>query len=221
MGKGVAVIVATTLLALALSGCLSVHRPVVPADIVNNADHLWSITEGEETGERGFAPQSIETTYRHDPNDGESSYPGLLVLVGLRSLQRISEDALLDAAEEILEEEMDEQGIEPDSVTRDEGTRTLQSGIQTQWLTMRGETTSSALLFSDAREVRVLAEAWFDDDSNMHVVAIAIAQTGGTDFVGQPRTDLAVWNELVGDDDGTVRGAQHPEGFIDHAIVET
>ncbi len=219
MRKAAVLATAGLVLAVTLSGCLSVHRPIVPVDIVTNADHQWRVTEGEEAGERGFAPQSIETTYRHDP-DGGASYPGLLVLVGLRTVQRISEDQLLEAAEELLNEEMTAQGIEADTVTRDDGKRTLRSGINTQWISMRGESTSDSFLFSNAREVRVFAEAWFDDASNMHVVAIAIAQTGGTDFVGQPRTDLAVWNELVGDDAGTVDGAKHPEGFIDHAVVQ-
>lgn len=219
MGRAFGIIVASVLVVM-LSGCLQVHRPVVPDDILATADLEWTVTAKDPIGDSDFAPKAIETQYRYDPGSGDPGYPGVLVLVGLRTIQRIDEDTLLDHAEEILREEMESYGVQADTVTKETGSRTIESGASTRWLTMTGTATSDALLFSQAQEIKVLAEAWFDDPSNMHVVAVAIAQTVDSGLFGQEQRDHATWNELVGDEEGSIEGAVHPEGFIDHAVVQ-
>lgn len=210
-----------TLLAVALAGCLDVHRPVVPSSIVTASDNGWQVTNGDTIEDGDFAPKTIETQYLHDPDDeGTNTFPGVLVLVGLRTIVTIDPNDLLGVARDILEDEMEGQGVEADSISEETGSRTIQSGATTRWLAMEGTARSDAILFSQAQEIRMLAEAWYDEESNMHVIAIAIVQTGGTDFVGQVRTDLSVWNEVVGDTGRSIEGAFHQQGFIDHVVIE-
>lgn len=213
-------IVLALAMAVMLSGCLQVHRPVVPDRILDTADHDWTVTQREPVGDSDLAPKAVETQYRYDPDDGDSSYPGVLVLIGLRTINRIEPETLLETAREILRDEMESHGVQADTVTEETGTRMIESGATTQWLTMTGTATSEAFLFSQAQEIRVLAEAWFDGPSNMHVVAIAIAQTVDSGIFGQEQRDHATWNELVGDAEGSIDGAVHSEGFIDHVVIE-
>jgi hypothetical protein len=212
-------VVATALMAMT-AGCLDVSRPEVPASIVSNADVRWQITEGGIIEDSTFAPKAIETIYFHEPTDRET-FPAILSLVGLRTITELDKQDLLDVAEGVLIEKMTERGVEPDLITKQTGGRTIESGANTQWLTMLGNAEEESILFSDAEQIRTAAEAWYDESSRMHVVAIVIAQTGGTDFVGQARTELTAWNELVGDADGSIAGATHLQGFIDYVNIRS
>lgn len=188
---------------------------MVDAEVFADSDVPWAITESPLSSHGTFGPNVVETEYRHAPTSNEVDTPGLLLLIGIRTLNQIATEDLLERTREILDQSLADEGVQVDDVeTR--GTRETVQGSPTQWFTLTGHASNNAPLFAGDEEVRVLGEAWYDGRSKTHVVAIALAQTTTSGLLGAEQRDHTVWDKLVGDKAGTIGGSVDQGGFIIH-----
>lgn len=206
------------LLSVSASGCLDPFRPHVDDSVLEASEIDWQVTESPQRSNGFLAPNIVETEYRFDPDTNSPPYPGVLLVLGVRGLTRADPDDLLERTRTVLNDALEEEGVEVDEEQGDQGTRTLASGASTSWFLLVGTAQGDAGLFGSEEEVRALGETWYDGRSNTAVITVAMAQTTGSTFLGGEQRDHAVWNELVGDPSGTVGGAIDENGFIHHMV---
>lgn len=211
-------LVLVLLLSVSTAGCLDPFRPNVADEVLDASPHDWQVTESPQRSNGLFAPDIVETEYRFDPDQSGAPFPGVLLVLGIRGLTRADPDELLERTREVLNDALEEQGVEVDPDQGGEGTRTLRSDASTRWFFLVGTSQSDDGLFGSEEEVRALGETWYDGRSNTAVIAVAMAQTTGSTFLGGEERDHAVWNELVGDPQGSIGGAIDENGFIHHMV---
>lgn len=204
------------ILTVGLGGCLDPFRPVVPPEQLAASPVGWVRTDTPLASHGTLGPNIVETEYRHTPDDNDPDTPGLLLLIGIRTFTRIDTADLLERTEQILDQALADEGVTVDPSGERRGTRTNEQGLRTEWFTMVGTADSGSPLFSGEEEVRVIGEAWYDGRSKTHMVAVGLVQTTNTNFLGQENRDHTVWDQLVGDDAGTIDGATNTNGFITH-----
>lgn len=206
------------LLSVSTAGCLDPFRPHVDEAILDASGHDWRVTESPQRSSGLFAPNIVETEYRFDPESSGAPFPGVLLILGIRGLTRADPDDLLERTRDVLNDALAEQGVEVDPDQGGEGRRTLENGAGTRWFFLVGAAQNDDGLFGSEEEVRALGETWYDGRSNTAVITVAMAQTTGSTFLGGEERDHAVWNELVGDPNGSVGGAINENGFIHHMV---
>lgn len=218
MQRRTVVLVLTVLTVPLLAGCFEPFRPHVSEATLSSSPHDWQETRHPRDDGGLFGVSIAETEYRFE-GDGDA-YPGILVVIGVRALQRVDTQDLLDRTRDIVRDTLEEEGVHIDPSRNVTGERTIHNGARTDWFRLIGTSPGSGGLFAQEEEVRVLGEAWYDGRSKTSVIAIALAQTTGQGgILGQSTVrDHTVWNELVGDESGTVGGAIHERGFIDHVV---
>lgn len=202
------------LLLATIGGCVDPYTPTIPASALSSdPDLLWYVEEGgvDKVSSLGPRIQTIEVVHEGDSDEG--SYPAQLVLVAIRSLQRLNEDELLSSARTALEDQLASQGVTVRDDTEIQGQRNLANGLETLWIQNYGVSGSSGF-FSTSQEVRVYAEATYDSRSNTHVVAVALAQVTGPTLLGGSRADTRSWAQIVGDPQATIDGMDWDQGFV-------
>ncbi len=200
----------------ALSGCLDPHRPLVEPAVIELSPREWTTETLPAVSHGWLGPNIVETEYRYDPPSGAPQTPGVLIVVGIRTLNQISSADLLTRTRDIVNQELVNEGVSVDDAQEQSGERETLQGSPTRWFSLVGTAESDAPLFAGEEEVRALGETWYDGRSKTHVVVVALAQTTTTGFLGSEARDHSVWNELVGDAEGTVGGATNEDGFIVH-----
>lgn len=216
--RNLLVLTVALLASVSVAGCLDPHRPVVDPDALAASTRPWVVTKVPAESGGAFGPNSVQTEVRFDPADGGSGYPGVLLLIGIRTVSRIDTEELLERTRDIVGQALDDEGVVVDASKEVTGTRTIENEATTSWFFITGEATEGDGPFASQEEVRVLGETWYDGRSKTHVVAVAMAQTTDTNLIGDERRDHAVWNELVGDATGSIGGATSNHGFIDHVL---
>lgn len=215
------VVVALVLLTVPLvSGCFDPFQPHVDPAIVEGSTHTWQVSEPERHGGGLFKVGRAEIEYRFQDAGRGPPFPAVLAVLGLRTATRLDNDDILERTREFLEEKLEEEGVRADPTQERSGTRMLDNGARTQWFQLVGTSEATSPIFANRREVRVLGEAWYDGRSSTHVIAVALAQTTGPGgLVGETTVrDNRVWDELVGDPNGSVDGRVHTAGFIYHMV---
>lgn len=204
--------------AILAPGCLEPFRVRVDADVLAAASAGWVETPGKVRG-GGLGPRTQETRYAFDPASTNPPFPGTLQVFSVRSLSRLSQGELLDLAGAAIEDGAQQHAIQLDA-ERGEGTRTIESGVRTQWVLRTGRTTQPGDVFEDEVRIRILAEVGHDGRSDTSFLAVALVQVERTQqcplIACQPQRSEATWLQVVGDADGSVAGATHMTGFIDH-----
>ncbi len=209
-----AVIIACVVAATALGGCLDPYRAVVDADVLSASPRAWDETRLDERSNGWLGPNVVETEYRYDPPSDEAQTPGVLIVVGIRTINQIDSADLLERTRAIVDQELADEGVIVDQAQEQTGERETEQGIPTQWFSLVGAAHTDAPIFAGEEEVRALGETWYDGRSKTHIVVVALAQTTTTGFLGSEARDHSVWNELVGDAAGSVGGAMNDNGFI-------
>lgn len=199
-----------------LSGCSHAYRVRVDAAVLTR-DLAWE----EELRGSGAA---LETEYRFRAGDGPP-YPAVLQVFSFRELGRRSTESLLALTEATVDNATAREGITPDHSGDQEGTRTLANGLETHWFVREGTVTSTSTLFQQDVRVRIVGEVGYDGRSSSSVVAVGIAQVGirqCTPIINtcsEEQADLRSWISMVGDAEGSVRGAVTRYGLIDHLVT--
>jgi hypothetical protein len=220
--RAVAITLAAAL-ALLLPGCLTPFQVRVPDDVLASAPG-WLVTAGAVSG-GALGPKTREMRYAFDRNNGDPApFSGSLQVFSIRSLGRLDSARLLSLTRDLVT-----RGAADKSITLDDGgptgTRTLASGVQTQWFVREGKTTQSGDLFDQGVRVRILGEVGHDGRSGTSFLVIAMGQVSRTNqcpVIGpcsQPEeTNLQTWIQMVGDPRGSVQGATSNTGFV-HRLV--
>lgn len=215
------VILALALLgALLATGCFDPYRVRVDADVLAANAH-WKETYGKVEG-RGLGVKTQETRYAFDPSGAGPPFPGTVQVFSVRASTRLSQADLLQFAEDAVEDGAQTHAIALDG-SRQEGRRTLDSGVKTQWLVRSGTTTETGQLFDDEVRIRILAEVGHDGRSDTSFVVVAIVQVERTPQCGigpvcQPVVSETTWIEAVGDPKGSIGGATSTKGLIHHLV---
>ncbi len=216
MRRNRAIVLAALLLAVSMSGCLDPFRPIIAPDALGAAEQQWVRTDTDLKSHGALGPNIVETEYRYTPGEDDPDTAGLLLLIGIRTFSKIDTGELLERTREIVDEALKTEGVVVDEEGGRSGERETEGGNPTQWFTLIGTAQSDSPLFAGQEEVRAIGEAWYDGRSKTHVVAVGLAQTTTSNFLGQEQRDHTVWNQIVGDADGTVGGAVNANGFIVH-----
>lgn len=202
-------------------GCLEPFRVRVDPDVLAQANGWTQTVEGVRGG--GLGARTQETRYNFDPPSSSPPFPGTLQVFSVRSLARLSPEELLRLAEEAVEDGAGSHAVALDE-DREEGRRTIASGVRTQWVWRSGTTTQPGDLFDDQVRIRILAEVGHDGRSDTSFLAVAIVQVERQQqcpilTACQPTHSEATWIQVAGDPDGSIAGATSPTGFIDHLVT--
>jgi hypothetical protein len=210
--------------ALALPGCLAPFRVHVDPEIVAKSNQEWAITP---TGISGNFPgtRTREMRYTYDGNGANPPFPGTLQVFSLRGLDRLTTAELLEHAKRVVDTGAERLSISLNA-TVTEGTRVLESGIETRWFVRTGQTTEASPLFDENVRMRILGEVGHDGRSNTSFLVVAYAQVGRAAECGPilpsctpaQNSDIT-WIQLVGDREGSVMGATSSIGFVDHLVT--
>lgn len=205
---------------VATAGCLDPFTPYVPVAVLDASDHDWRGGDPQRTDGGFLGLDRVEVEYRFDPIGGPP-FPGILAVVGLRGISRVDDGDLLDRTREFVESMLEDEGVNVDPQGELEGTRTLHNGASTQWFRLVGTSQATSRIFTVEEEVRVLGETWYDGRSSTNFIVVALAQTTGPGgLLGQTTVrDHAVWDELVGDPQGTVGNSIHGAGFVYNLVT--
>lgn len=207
--------------ALAVPGCLEPFRVRVDPGVVGQATG-WTMTVEAVRGS-GLGARTQETRYNYDAPSNNPPFPGTLQVFSVRSLARLSPEELLRLAEDAVEDGAGSHAVALDA-ERQDGRRTIDSGVRTQWVLRSGTTTQPGDVFDDQVRIRILAEVGHDGRSDTSFLAVAIVQVERQQQCPilqacQPTRSEATWIQVVGDPDGSIAGATSPEGFIDHLVT--
>ncbi len=197
-----------------LGGCLDPYRPLVDRSLVESSPHHWVIENTPEVSHGMFGPNIVETEYRYTPDSDDPQTPGVLIVLGIRTFSQIDSSTLLERTREVVNQALLDEGVAVDPEQETAGERVTAQGSPTQWFSLIGFADSDAVLFGGDEEVRALGETWYDGRSKTHVVVVALGQTTTRGLLGGEERNHLVWNELVGDADGTVDGETNADGFI-------
>lgn len=207
--------------ALALGGCAEPFRVRVDPDVLAGANGWTQTVEGVRGG--GLGARTQETRYNYDAPSNNPPFPGTLQVFSVRSLARLSPEELLRLAEDAVEDGAGSHAVALDQ-DRQDGRRTIESGVRTQWVLRTGTTTQPGDVFDDEVRIRILAEVGHDGKSDTSFLAVAIVQVERAQqcplgIACQPTRSEATWIQVVGDPDGSVAGATSPNGFIDNLVT--
>lgn len=216
--RGVAAVM--VLLVPFLAGCLEPYRVHVDPDVLERAPVEWEVTVGDVEKGGLFGSRSVETRYRHDPDDGPP-YPGVLQVFSVRQSDRMSRQELLTHTRELVGEAVKEYEIELDPREDRDGERELRSGVETAWFMREGRTQDASGLFRSESTVRIIGEVGHDGRSSTSFIVVGIAEVSQQQYVpvlGSTRDveDQRTWINMVGDRDGSVGHATSQIGLIDH-----
>ncbi|HUR60808.1 MAG TPA: hypothetical protein VM286_00385 [Candidatus Thermoplasmatota archaeon] len=211
---------AAALLAPLLAGCLDPYRAHVDEATLAAAKLSWTREDHPQTDGGLFGVKSMETDYTHSGSG--PPFPGHVLVFSLRTAARPSTEQLLQFTRTAVDNSTASNGIRIDRTLSATGTRTLASGLQTQYFTEEGTSTAGGL-FAVNTKVRILGEVGYDGRSSTSIVAVGLAQveSSRTCPLGincGTTTDLATWNEIVGDPGGSVGGAQSATGLLHHLV---
>lgn len=137
------------------------------------------------------------------------SYPAYLSVTTFKTLFMINEDDLeLKTIESIMENAC-QQGIFIDNNTKISGTRILENGHITKYVTFKGNDT----LKNPIERIKIIGEVWNCGTSGISIICIGVAQV--TDHAHNI-SDLNVnnWKKIVTDDIGSIEGFFGEEGLI-------
>lgn len=207
-------------LLLLMPGCAGAFRVVVDPTVLGQTDLAW--VETRHPGEvKPFGVSSTETDYVHQAQD-PPPFSGVLQVFSLKGDKR-DPDTLLDWARQAVANATQANQIEVDDAKTFSGTRTLKSGLNTQYFVLEGRVTASGFPFARDAKLRILGEAGHDGRSATSFVVVGLAQVGvqtQCPILGpcQSTTDMRTWNELAGDPNGLVGGARSATGLVYHLV---
>ncbi|MEA3165620.1 MAG: hypothetical protein QOJ26_486, partial [Thermoplasmata archaeon] len=99
------------------------------------------------------------------------------------------------------------------------------SGVPTFWFVRHGRTSQSGDLFEQDVGVLILGEVGHDGRSDTSLLVVAMAQVSRTNQCPilvncqQQEDNLQTWIQMVGDRQGTVKGATSQSGFISNLVT--
>ena len=205
--------------ALAMPGCLEPHRAIVDPDVLTR-ELRWVRADRVETGS-GLGTHAMETNYTFRAGSGPP-YSAILQVFSIRELGRRGTDDLLALTHDLVDQGAAAEGIEDVQADR-EGTRTLANGLKTHWFSQEGTVSASTALFKQDVRVRIIGEVGYDGRSSTSIIAVGIAQVASTQCTilntCSQREDFRSWNSMVGDPQGSVRGAVSQYGLIHHLVT--
>lgn len=215
------ILAAAALVLPLLAGCLDPYRAHVDEATLKDAKLSWTREDQPQSDGSGglFGVKTAETTYTHSSSG--PPFAARLQVFSLRTAARPSTEQLLQFTRTAVDNGTAAQGIRIDRTLSATGTRTLASGLQTQFFTEEG-TSQSGGLFPTNTKIRIIGEVGYDGRSSTSIVAVGLAQVESSRTcplnICNPTSDLTSWNELVGDPSGSVGGAQSQTGLL-HNLV--
>lgn len=201
---------------LTTAGCLDPFRVRVSATALEASPLDWEVTHFDQSGGT-LGTKVKESRFVHQPADErDPPFPGVLQVFALRGGDSQDRDALLERARTVVDEALAKESIRVDASKDQSGTRTLRSGVNTEWFMHEGAIQSGGGSFFNPKSritVRVLAEVGVDGRSDTGFIAVAfvkVAQQEDSLVPGVPpstTSDQQTWIDLVADPDGSIMGA--------------
>lgn len=207
-------------LAIASSGCLDAFRVSVPHAALDASPLEWEVTTFPQEGGK-FGLRIKETRYVHRTGDDSSApFPGVIQVFSLRGGNSMERAALMERAEGVLADAIDQEGITLDASKEAEGQRELRNGVRTSWTFQEGTIESGSGDFFNPQTritVRILAEVGADGRSSTGFIAVAFVKVAELrqNPLGVGSTtvqDDATWLDVVADPEGSIRGASYASG---------
>ncbi len=201
---------------LSIPGCLDPYRVHVSAAALEASSLEWEVTQFDQEGSM-LGAKVKETRFVYQGEDERAApFPGVLQVFSLRGGDSQDRDALMERAREVIDEALEKEQIVVDAGKDTAGTRTLRSGMVTEWFMHEGTIQSGGGSFFNPKSritVRVLAEVGVDGKSNTGMIAVAfvkIAQQEDNLVPGvpsEPTVDQQTWIDVVADPKGSINGA--------------
>lgn len=206
-------LLAAVVVAATLAGCLTLTAARVPDPYLTRGWQEDAARSDDEPSKEGLGRRQA-LAYK-DAGDGPG-YGGSLTVVTIRTLVAMSEETILEALRQNLEDHASAQDIRLENEIED-GSRALANGATSRYVVYTGEVAKSSLLFKQAARTKLLGEVFRCDAERTVVVAAAIAQVTDVRSVGGvplPRDDEPqTWHEIVADPAGTVEDVVGGDGL--------
>lgn len=192
------------------AGCVSLTPAEVPSAVLDpSTGNGWEHDEANSTGVQGGWTSKRAVNAYLDTAEDDRGHPGRMSVVSIRSFLDPDREELRDRVEEHIRESAEQNGLEVDRDSRQQGQRTLANEARSFYVAFNATAASQGSVFASDAEVRLLGEV-FRCTGGATVIVTGSAQISEAESVGGVETgedyDPRTWAEIVRDPSGTIEG---------------